>query len=856
MSDMMKKSVICGSRRRIPLNEGWLFNRGALPRLEGIGGETKYREVALPHDFMIETDVSGDAASGPDGGYYPGGRASYTKYLEIPKEWEGDPVLLYFDGVMMQSEIMVNGSLAGTHHYGYTPFSVDISQYLYYGERNRITVMAGAGLTVDSRWYTGAGLIRDVSLLHMPRLHLAVDGLYFYTDRIEYDQDMAVEARVVAEVTVVNETRENHVVCVQAGLSEDNSGMNVLERSLRIFVKAHSSAVARIPMTVQSPLLWSDEAPNLYQASAKVTDCGIFRVNLLPADGQVMADEDSVLFGIRTITADAGRGLRINGRNVKLKGSCIHHDNGILGAASFYDSEYRRLLQLKESGFNAIRLSHNPPSAELLEACDRLGVYVFHEAFDMWRVAKREGDYSLYFEKDWKDDVRAFMHRDRNHPSILFWSTGNEIPERGGLGNGYETACQLAEYIRSIDGTRLISNGLCSFWSGLDDKSVLANHQAMQKAKEENGGDIQTLQLAKRDTTWEERTEPFVSSLDVVGYNYRDDRYEIAGELFPERVIVGTESHGSAIDRIWEKVERLPYIIGDFTWTGYDYLGEAGIGKSVFLSSEEALGKTVELTSRFSVFPWRLANDADMDINGYLLPQGAFRRIVWGSRETYLYVQDPSHFSDIEKISSWGWPDMADSWNWKGCEGKDIRVVVYSAAEEVELRLNGRVLGRKPAGKKNRNTAAFEICYEPGILEAVSVNGQEEISRVQLETTGEPAGLALRAQTEYVPCGKRDCTLAADGRSLIYVEVAVVDEKGRRVPDAELLMNARVTGSGSLQGFGSAKPITAENYTTGSFTSYRGRVMAVVRAGNAEGTACLCVEAEGMEPAEMTIAVR
>ena len=708
---------------------------------------------------------------------------------------------------------------------------------------------------MDSRWYTGAGMIRDVSLLHVPRLHLAVDGLYFYTDRIEYEQGMAVEARVVAEVAVVNETQENHIVRVQAGLTEDNGGMNVLERSLQIFVKANSSAVARIPLTVQSPLLWSDEAPNLYQASAKLTDCGIFRVNLLPADGQVMADEDCVLFGIREITADACHGLRINGRSVKLKGSCLHHDNGILGAVSFYDSEYRRLMQLKESGFNAIRLSHNPPSAELLEACDRLGVYVFHEAFDMWRVAKRAGDYSLYFDKDWKGDVRAFMQRDRNHPSILFWSTGNEIPERSGLGNGYETACQMAEYIRSIDSTRLISHGLCSFWCGLDDKSVIANHQALQKAKEENGGDIQTLQMSRRDFTWEERTEPFVSSLDVVGYNYRDDRYEIAGELFPERVIVGTESHGSAIGRIWEKVERLPYIIGDFAWTGYDYIGEAGIGKTVFLSPEEDSGKTVELTSGLSAFPWRLANDADMDVNGYLLPQGAFRRIVWGSRETYLYVQNPSYFSDIEKISSWGWPDVVDSWNWKGDEGKDIRVVAYSAAEEVELRLNGKVLGRKPAGKKNSNTATFEIRYEPGILEAVSINESEEISRVQLETTGEPAGLSLRAQTEYLPREKRDCTLPADGRSLMYVEVIVVDEEGRRVPDAELLMDARVTGEGSLQGFGSAKPITTENYTTGNFTSYRGRIMAVVRAGSMSGIACLCVETEGMEPAEMTIKI-
>ena len=361
------------------------------------------------------------------------------------------------------------------------------------------------------------------------------------------------------------------------------------------------------------------------------------------------------------------------------------------------------------------------------------------------------------------------------------------------------------------------------------------------------------------DTFWEDRSEPFCSFLDVVGYNYMEDHYELAGKMFPERVILGTESFPMKIDQVWDYVERLPYVIGDCTWTCFDYIGEAGIGKSIFVEpdSPQANMDPWALMSHSSQYPWRLANDADFDINGNLTPQGLYRRIVWGSGETGLFAADPDVFGKTEVISQWGWPQLFSSWSWNGKEGSQIRVVVYSAADEVELLLDGKSLGKKAAGKPNRFTATFEVTYKPGLLEAVSYRDGTEISRTCLKTAGKPAALRLRAGNIFETSGTtdrasdnptavsgNDITLAADGHSLAYVSVEVVDDEGNLVPDAALPLKANVTGQGSLAGFGSANPITDENYTAGAFTTYQGRALAVIRSGYEAGEAILTVKAD------------
>ena len=849
--------------RTINIDRRWRFQHNAFMLGDELSGKEGARCVDLPHDYMLEDGVSENAPAAQAMGYYDGKVAYYSKALEIPKEWRGEKVFLHFDGVMMNASLEVNGYQVKQHHYGYTPFWADITSRIYWGEKNRIVVSVNPSMQPNSRWYTGAGIFRSVELVHMPAIRIGNDGIFTYTKRVEWREGEPEEAFVCSEVTVCNDTHADHLVRVEASLIPDGEAQAVTVRSVSIQVNGTGSATAMLPMTVKKPKLWDAENPNLYQMSVTVTDLGEFGCGLSPVGDDPMTDSACVLFGIRTVSADSTHGLQVNGKTVKLKGGCIHHDNGILGAVSLYDSEYRKIKLLKENGFNMVRTAHNPPSAVLLEVCDRLGMYVFDEAFDAWGVAKQPGDYSQFFHREWKEDMSAFILRDRSHPSILIWSTGNEIPERGGMNDGYRLAMELASFVRSLDPTRLVSNGLCSYWSGLDDRTAADN---FRKARENSGnatGMEQNAPAPVTDTFIEERSEPFCSFLDVVGYNYMEDHYEIAGKLFPERVILGTESFPMEIDRVWDYVERLPYVIGDCTWTSFDYIGEAGIGKSMFVEpdSPEARMDPWAIGSHTSQYPWRLANDADLDINGQLTPQGVYRRIVWGSDETGLFAADPENFGKTEVISKWGWPQGYENWSWKGKEGQRIRVAVYSAADEVELFLNGTSLGRAAAGKENRYTASFDITYEPGLLEAVSLRGDKEVSRASLKTVGEPAAIRLRAELPAEDSGHSavkdtaGCGLTADGHSLAYVSVEIVDCEGNLVPDAAVLLKAETEGPGRLLGFGSANPITQENYTTGSFTAWHGRALAVIRSGYEAGEVTLAVKAEGLEAAGISIAV-
>lgn len=834
------------------LNKDWLFKKGQVHIFPGQEADDFGQKVNLPHDYMIENDVQEDAPAGAAMGYYTAGAATYTKMLTIPEEWKGEKIYLHFDGVMMNASVTVNGSLAAVHHYGYTPFTADITDYLYYGGENRISVLVNPSMQPNSRWYTGAGIYRDVTLAHVSPIHIEPDGIFAWTKRIiSVDGDHVAEAQVMVQVEVKNHLTKDHLVNVGITLNPEQTPEKSISRETALFVKAGETASARIPVTVTDPLLWDAEHTNLYHIAASVTDMGVFGVCLDPSetDGSV-CDEAETSFGIRTVAADAVRGLQVNGNTVKMKGGCIHHDNGLLGAVSLYDSEYRKLKCLKESGFNTVRLAHNPPSAVLLDICDRLGLYVIDEAFDAWGFAKQPGDYNQFFDSHWKEDMKSFIQRDRNHPSILLWSTGNEVEERGGMGNGYALAAELAEYVRSLDSTRLVTNGLCSMWCGLDDRSASEQfRQMLERAAE----DMQNADLNKGGRDWEDRTEAFAGCLDVVGYNYLDAHYKYAGERYPERVILGTESFPNQIDKIWELTEKLPYVIGDCTWTAFDYIGEAGIGKSAFFEPDDPDTKkgAYALSSHISAFPWRLANDADFTINGELLPQGVYRRIVWGSDATGLFTQHPEHFGKTEIVSNWGWNQVNSSWNYEGYEGKPVKVSVYSAAEETELFLNGKSLGTAPAGKANRFTAVFDVPFEPGVLTAVSRQNGQEISKAELRTAGAPASLVLRPdRTE----------LSADGCSLSYVTAEITDADGNIVPDAEIHLTAVLCGvdhetDAILAGFGSSNPITKDNYTSGKCSSFQGKATAVIRSGYEEGSVLLTISADGLKESRCRIEI-
>ncbi len=822
------------------IDREWKFGHGMEDPFAAAFGRSEEVTVNLPHDYMVGSEVKPDAPAGPASGFFNAGVAHYKKELLIPAEWENDRIYLRFDGVMMNATIQINGGKAALHHYGYTPFVVDVTPYVYCGAANTVTVTVNPSMQPNSRWYSGAGIFRSVELIHTPAVHIENGGIYGYTKKIVWNEAGEAEtAFLQTEISVKNAAAEDHMAVVEVSLVEDATGKTVLSRRAKIQIDALSTETAYIPLTVEHPVLWSAETPGLYRIHAKVTDIGIFKTHFVEAELQ-RTDEDSVLFGVRIVEADVKKGLQINGKTVKLKGGCVHHDNGLLGAVSLYDAEVRRITKMKEVGFNAIRTTHNPPSKVLMEACDRLGMYVFAEAFDAWGIGKQPGDYNQFFQDDWEKDLTAFVLRDRNHPSIVIWSTGNEIFERGGLNHGYTLATKLAEKVKSLDGSRPVSNGVCSYWSGLDDILTAENFRKLQAQM----GEAETFQNAdggREDTSWEEMSEAFVNGLDIVGYNYMEDKYPRDHEMYPERVILGSENFPKEIGKRWPMVESTPYVIGDFTWTAYDYIGEAGIGKSYFVNPEDGLNvNAFVFSSHGSQFPYRLANDADIDINGVILPQGNYRSVVYGSDATYVFSYDPADFGKKELLSNWGFPACRKCWNWPGAEGKGVSLLVFSRGEEVELFVNEKSFGRIRQGERTGVeempcTFLFDAVYEPGEVLAVSYRDGREISRDTMVTTGAACAVKVTAdRTE----------MAADGHSLIYAEVEIVDAQGRLVPCGEFGLRASVEGAASLAGFGSGNPVTSESYVSGCFTSYRGRACAIIRSGYEAGKAVLTVKSE------------
>ena len=816
--------------KEIRLNEKWAFRRGFLDSISMLKTDPGI-VVNLPHDGMICTKVRKDAAAQYDSGYFTGDVCNYTKNIFIPKEWEDECVKLQFDGAMMHTSVDVNGYKVGEHHYGYAPFVLDITDFVTFGEENRITINVNTGTQPSSRWYTGSGIFRELKLLHGPRVYVAPDGIYVYTKEVSDNI-----AFLQAEIDIENKTLQNKLVEVTCSLVKEGKSEAAAVSKQVIQVNPGKSETAHMPVTLKNPELWSIDNPNLYTVHAVAKVLGTFRTHLI-AEEVATEDEQTALFGVRTITADAVRGLCINGKTEKLKGGCLHHDNGLLGAVSLYEAEARKVLKLKEVGFNAVRTAHNPPSAALVEACDRLGMYIFDEAFDAWGMAKRPGDYSQYFVSEWEKDITAFVRRDRIHPSVIIWSTGNEIPERGGLNNGYTLATRLADKIHSLDMSRPVSNGICSFWSGLDDKMAKDMDQSQNAKEDENS------------TLWERYTAPFTNGLDIVGYNYMEDLYERDHEMFPDRVILGSENFPQEIGFRWPMVDSLPYVIGDFTWTAWDYIGEAGIGKALYVGKEDPMADAKPwhiMPNSTSPYPWRLANDADFDITGRMLPQGAYRSVVWGSEKTFLFSLHPDCFGKVEKMSLWGFPGVVSDWNYEGYEGKGVQLVVFSRADEVEIVCNGQTIEKKAIVKDGRlpNSVRFDTVYTPGKVEAISYKDGSEISRAALVTSGKPAKLVVTPEKNVTN---------ADGHELIYVNIDITDADGLLINNASIELRAKVSGAGYLAGFGTGNPVTEEDYTDDSTVSFRGHAQAIIRRFHETGEITLTVSSEGLAPVNVTV---
>lgn len=742
--------------KKYDFNDGWTFLKA--------GGEA--RPVTLPHDAMqTEERVAGNP-SGSGCAYYGAGVYRYEKRFLPPAKWAGKRVIFEFEGAYPQAEVTLNGVPVGGCAYGYEQFTVP-GDGLRQGEENILSVLVDNSAVPNSRWYSGAGLHRPVFVHVGEADHIIPYGLRVRT--------LSVNPATV-EVTVSH-----------TGLGEPEIGLYDGDTLVA------TGRGDRTRLEIPEARLWSDETPYLYTCRA-----------VLPS-----GDEAETRFGVRTLAWDT-RGLRVNGVTVKLRGGCVHHDNGILGARSYPEAERRRMNILKDAGFNAIRSAHNPASRSLLEACDQLGLYVMDEGWDMWFCPKNPGDYANRFMGHWERDLEAMVEKDFNHPCVIMYSIGNEVSEPAS-DHGLALAKRLVDTLHALDDTRPVTSGA----------NLVILTEAYYKHQGGGIGADRATDSAEFNRllaeqfhgmcTFSARPEvdravgPYFELLDIAGYNYASARYAFEGQRHPERIVVGSETFPFQLAENWEAVERNDWLIGDFMWTAWDYLGETGIGAWTYERDAMAFAKPC---------PWLLADSGAFDILGNDNAEAGLAMVTWGAREApYIGVAPPNAPDRPQYRGAWRGTDALPSWSWRGCEGNRTRVEVYTKAPQAALYLNDRLVGvRETRGHR----ADFTLSYEPGVLRAVALDHDgNALNDARLYSA--QGGLSLRLTPESAP---------RSGRPL-YLAVEIVGENGVVESNADRMLEVEVAG-GQLLAFGSAQPRTESRFETGRYESYRGRAQAVV----------------------------
>ena len=664
-------------------NWQFMLNRPGWQKFEG---ET----VTLPHDFMLATPRTPDSPTWADYGYFQPCKGTYVRKITRP---EAETVLLRFDGVMGLCEVFVNGERAGFHPYGYTAFTVDIAKFLHDGE-NEIRVEVDATCQPASRWYTGAGIYREVELLTSgaDRLEpwatsVRTLGIFGDSAQIEISTEIASSRRQIGKIE----------------FSIPELGFSMV-RSVQLETGKNSFSAKTMLKEVK---LWSVDSPNVYTCTARLmTDVG--------------DDSESVSFGVRTVACDPERGLLLNGEPIKLYGTCNHHDNGIVGSASFRSAEERRVRILKENGFNAIRTSHNPPSSMLLDVCDRLGMLV-------------------------------------NDP------------------------------------TRPLTHAFCEFWDNWE-YSAEAN---------------KTLPLPPTEPDfWCEKIAPQAGNLDVLGYNYMNYRIAKDEQIFKSHLFAITESYPMDVLAVKRTMDKHPELIGEFVWTGWDYFGETGLGRVIYDSPN---GPSWGLDPH----PNHISNCGDFSICGFKKPQSYYRDVAWGCSTVKILTVDPDNVGRQKSYSGWGFWDADRTWTYPGKDGKVSEVYVFTLADECELSLNGKSLGRKSPNEKG--FAIFEVPYACGKLEATAYRDGKAVGNDALSTVGKAAAIKIVADTT----GK---TGAAD---LIFAEIDLVDENGEISWGASEEITVTAEG-GKVLGTGSGKVDDEHDYTKNVCSALHGRLLAAI----------------------------
>ncbi len=758
--------------------------------------------VNLPHDAMLLEQRDGGCRNGVNSGYFPGGIYIYEKTFDIADSDIGKSIVIHFEGVYQNCTVSVNEQLVGSHKYGYTAFDVDISDAVHAGS-NTVTVYVDNSLEPNCRWYSGSGIYRPVQLLIRDQVH--IETVHIETVSINPAQ-IKVDVITTAETPVTVEIYD---------------GENLIASS--------------VPGVIEVPnaKLWRAEEPNLYTCVVKTEK-----------------DERKLNFGIRELKWSTKTGLLINGQRVLLRGGCIHHDHGVLGACEYYDAEERRIRILKENGFNAVRIAHNPASQITLDICDKLGMYVMNETFDGWYVPKTYHDYARWFETEWKNDLTAMVESSRNHPSVIMYSHGNEVSETA-TKKGAEVCKRLTDFIHDLDPTRPVTAGV----------NVLLNVYAnMGMGVYNDKGDYKPEPLPRKGGYKEKKTGSaffnamaqklgplmfFMSKgrkgdkaclgaangLDILGLNYASSRYDEDAVKYPDRMMVGSETMVADLPYNWERVKKHPQVVGDFVWSAWDYLGEACIGDWTYHA--------------YKGLPL-LAGQGMIDITGKPLASMYFMQIVWGLRKKpFIGVRPVNHANEAPSTGAWQFTNAIDSWSWQGYEGTKATVEVYADAASVRLKLNGIEIGTKPVKKYK---TIFKLPYQPGTLTADALDEQGNvISSHSLTTAGEETVLTVKPE-KYV--------LRANNQDLCYLPIEFTDKAGNLKPYIEQRVEVSADGAVTLAGFGSALCKTDEVFDKKYHNSYRGRALAVLRAGNTPGKATITVRSKGFEPVTVEVEVK
>jgi len=819
--------------RKHLFNFDWKFHLGDVQDASSESfNDGDWRILDLPHDWSIEATFEKHHPAGNDGGYLPTGVAWYRKTFKAPFQWKDKKTALYFEGVYENSEVFINGISLGVRPYGYSSFLYDLTPHLKAGEENVISVRVDNSNQKNCRWYTGSGIYRHVWLIVTDKIHIKHWGVGISTPRVN-----AKRALVEISTEIKNDTDKTQHIILSTKIKSENGGAkdqvaedkiwsnppNVLrqweakdqvaegqmgknpmvktqmvkgrvakaqttETQISIEPGVEKQIVQRI--RVKRPLLWSPESPNLYRADQEVL-----------CENRV-TDKTTHTFGIRTIEFSSTDGFLLNGEPVILNGGCVHSDNGSLGAAAYNRAEERRVELLKSAGFNAVRTAHNPPSEAFLDACDRLGLLVIDEAFDGWKAPKTPYDYSRHFDEWAKRDMQDLVLRDRNHPSVIMWSIGNEVIERTEP-EAVETARMLASSVKEIDSTRPVISAMTTWGQG-----------------------------------WE-IFDPLMAEHDICGYNYQLWRAPDDHKRVPSRIIVNTESYPGDAFSIWKLVNENNYILGDFVWTAIDYLGEAGIGAYYYPGEDPAEHW------QSSRYPWHGAYCGDIDLLGWRKPISHYRSMLYNDNEKlYLAVREPNPEGGEIKLTGWAvWPTW-ESWTWPGHEGKNIEVEVYSKYPAVRLYLNDELIGEKQTGETEEFKALFTLPYTPGLIKAVGLENGKETETKVLQTAGEAEMLVLSADRNEI---------IADGQDLSYIRVEITDKNGVIAANASNKLEFEIEGPGVIIAVDNANLKDTNSYVSNTRNAWKGKALVIVGSTKDSGSISLKVKSPGLKESGITI---